>query len=202
MPELSPVYNHKIAHRFSSKTLDRKLLNKLELQKELGWPEEPKRPMVCLPAGMSDALGGTLMEEALPGILRLPIEIIILGKGSSSYGELFTKLAKEHRHRIAILPAKEEETHQMYAAADMALFFADPARLPELENCLNYGVVPVAPETRALEDYDPIQEQGSAFLYEDTNPWDFHTALVRALETYKLPFDWRTIQRQCMESAK
>ena len=88
----------------------------------------------------------------------------------------------------------------MYAAADAALFLADPSTLPELRHCLQYGVVPIASECGALENYNPIQESGNAFLYEKLDPWHCFAAIVRATETHCFPFDWRTIQKHCMES--
>ncbi|MBI3332190.1 hypothetical protein HYZ99_04530 [Candidatus Peregrinibacteria bacterium] len=202
MPTFSPSYDNKIARRYSAGSLEQKVANKTALQKELGWPAEPKRPLLCLPAGMTDELGGDLLEEILPGLLTLPVELLILGKGPASYGALFTKLAKENRHRVAIIPAEEDAIRKMYAAADMALFFTDPKAMKELVHCLRYGVVPVAPASSVLENYDPIQESGTAFTYEKPTTWHCFTAIVRAMETHRFPFDWRTIQRYGMESVR
>ena len=203
MNAFSPSYDNKIARRYSASSLEHKVANKTALQKELGWMAEPKRALVCLPAGMTDQLGGALLEEMLPGILAMPLELLILGKGPAKYGSLFTDLAKNHKHKVAIIPAEEEAIRKMYAAADMALFFKDPSSLPELKHCLEYGVVPVAPESKHFEQYDPIQESGFAFLYDTGNEkqilWHCFAALVRALETHRFPFDWRTIQRHGME---
>jgi glycogen synthase len=90
----------------------------------------------------------------------------------------------------------------MYAAADMALFLAPPKGQEELALCMQFGVVPISLPCDGLEDYDPVQEAGNAFLFAESNPWLCFASLIRALETYKLPFDWRTIQRHAMESCK
>ncbi|MDD5041350.1 MAG: hypothetical protein PHX87_03710 [Candidatus Peribacteraceae bacterium] len=200
MNPLSPAYDPKIARRYSARTIEHKVENKTALQKELGWPMEPKAPVVCLPAGMSDALGGTLLKEFLPGLLSLPIELLVLGKGSADYGELFTQLAEERGHRIAIIPHDEDHVRKMLAASDIALFLTDPTDMQELHACLQYGVVPVAQESRVLNDYNPVQETGNSFLAAESTPWLIFAALVRSLETFKFPFDWRTIQRHGMEA--
>lgn len=179
-----------------------KIQNKLALQQSLGWPAEPKRPMLCLPVGMSEKLGGKLLEELLPGLLALPVEILVVGKGSAAYGTLFTKLAREHRHRMHIVADKDEPLRLMYGASDMALFLSDPRSIKELQICLSSGVVPVSPPSPTLDDYDPVQESGNAFLFESPGVWLCFAALVRAMETYKLPFDWRTIQRNGMEAIR
>lgn len=179
-----------------------KMQSKLALQQSLGWPAEPKRPMLCLPAGMSNQLGGSLFEDVLPGLLTLPLELLVVGKGSATYGNLFTKLAKEHRHRVHIVSDKDAPIRQMYDASDMALFLSDPKGMKELAECFASGIVPVSLPSSGLDDYDPVQESGNAFIFTAANPWQCHAALVRAMETYKLPFDWRTIQRNGMETMR
>ncbi|ALM09963.1 MAG TPA: hypothetical protein DEB30_02870 [Candidatus Peribacter riflensis] len=200
MNPLSPAYDPKITRRYSARTIEHKVENKTALQRELNWPMEPKAPVICFPTGMSDALGGELLKQLLPGLLAVSAELLVLGKGENDYGELFTGLAKERGHRIAILPNDDDSIRKMLAASDIALFLTDPCALPELTTCLQYGVVPVAPECKGLEDYNPVQETGNAFLAGAETPWLIFAALVRALETFKFPFDWRTIQRHGMES--
>lgn len=208
MPSVwSPETDTHITARYTQKTLDQKVRNKSALQKELGWPVESKRAMVCLPMGMSDALGGKALQMMLPGLLTQSMELLILGKGSKEYGSLFTQLQKEHGHRIAILSVSEASVHKILAASDIALFLSDVTDSPEVQACLTYGVVPIAPETTSLENYDPVQERGTGFLYTPGSSsqecaWSSFAALARALETFKFPFDWRTIQRQCMETGK
>ncbi len=200
MPPLSPLSDSKIARPYSARTLQDKVQNKTALQRELGWPMEPKSAILCLPAGMSEGLGGALFRELLSGLLTLPLQIVVLGVGSAEYGKLFTELEKERRHRLAIIPNAEENIRKMYAASDLALFVADPSDRDELQHCLQYGVVPVAPECKTLEDYNPVQETGDSFLFQEaSSAWPVFAAIVRALETFKFPFDWRTIQRHGME---
>lgn len=202
MPQsFSPAFDGHIPRRYSAATLDQKVQNKTTLQKELGWPEESKRPIVCFPAGMTETLGGALLRELLPGMLTQQIEILVLGKGSSEYGSLFTSLAKEHGHRIHIVKNDDESIRAMLAAADMAMFLSD-VLTKEISQCLAYGVVPLSLPQPKLEDYDPVQEAGNAFLFAQPTPWHAFASLVRALETFKFPFDWRTIQRHCMETVK
>ncbi len=185
-----------------SGVLELKQQAKTELQESLGWPEESRRPMICLPAGMSDKLGGELFKELLPGLLTLPVELLVVGKGSASYGSLFTKLAKDHGHRVHIVSDTEESLRSMYTASDIALFLSDPSHCKELALSLAAGIVPCSLPCDLLSDYDPVQESGNAFLFQTENPWQCHAALVRAIETYKLPFDWKTIQRHGMEMGR
>lgn len=198
MQILSPAADTAIARAYGPQSLDQKVQNKVALQEELGWPAEPKRAVLCLPAGMTDALGGALLKELLPGLLSLPIEILIVGKGSAAYGQLFTQLAKEQEHRVAIIPDEDDMLRKMFAASDMALFLADPSKQPELKSALGYGAIPVSLPCSVLENYDQNQESGNAFVFDKADVWTAFAAVVRALETYRFPFDWRTIQKHGM----
>tara|TARA_Y100000310_G_scaffold339427_1_gene432038 strand:- start:944 stop:1543 length:600 start_codon:yes stop_codon:yes gene_type:complete len=198
MPKVS-VTTENAEAKANVKVLNEKPKAKAALQKECGWPMEPKRPMICIPAGMTKSLGGKLFEQLLPGLLSMEVEILILGKGSSSYGSFITGLAEEQAHRFHIVPNKASAASKMYKAADMALFLSDPADLPELSNCLKNGTVPITPETKALQSYNPVQESGNAFLYKEGDVWQCFAAIIRALETHVFPFDWKTIQKNCLE---
>ena len=199
MPKLTPASNAHIAQKYDAKSLDKKVKNKTDLQKDIGWPMEPKRAVLCLPLGMTDTLGGELFEELLPGLLSLPIEILVLGKGSEKYGKLFTKLSNEKKHRLHIVPNDRNEIYRMVAAADMSLFLADPTEDDAtLRECLRYGAVPILPAGSPVEEYDPIQESGHSFMFEDASAWNCFAAIVRALESYRFPYDWRSIQKEGM----
>lgn len=187
----------RIFSSYSADVLERKLQNKLAFQEELGWPPEEKRAMLSLPIGMSDGHGRSLFTAVLPGILALPIELLICGKRVAKFGKAVSHLITQASHRIAIVPYENTAAQKMYAAADMVLFLAKP--LPaELSLCLQCGTIPIAPAVDTLENYNPNQERGCAFLYETPSPWQCFAALVRALETYRFPFDWRNIQRTAM----
>ncbi len=201
MSTLSPSTDTSIAKKYGMENLEHKAENKVALQEELGWAPEPKRAMICLPTGVSDKLGGALLKDVMEGLLTLPVEIVILGKGSAEYGAYLTEMSKEHDHRIAIVPNDEKNIRKMFAASDMALFLTDATDLPELEAALRYGTVPVCPNTKKIKAYNPNQENGEGFLFEKLTIWHSFGAIVRALETFRFPYDWRTIQRQCMERA-
>lgn len=197
MTTLSPSSDKAITRAYDAQTLEYKVQNKTALQEELGWAEEPKRALVCIPTGVSDQLGGKLLQEMIPGLLELPIELLILGKGAASYGKMLTELSKEHSHRIAIIPNDEKMIRKMLAASDMALFLSKDA--PEISACLSYGAVPICPASDEVSDYNPNQESGSGFVYKKENMWHAFAGIVRALETFKFPYDWKTIQKHGMK---
>lgn len=197
---LSPAYDNKIVRKYSARTIEHKLENKRALQEEIGWIDEPKQPIVCIPTGMTEKLGGQLLESVLPGILELSAGVLIRGRGSPKYGEMFTKLAGAQSHRLKIIADDDVSYRKMLAGSDIALFLCDPKGSAEVADALRYGVIPVSLPSELLENYNPVQESGNAFIYEESTPWQCFASLVRALETLRFPYDWRTIQRHAMDS--
>ncbi|MBP9773917.1 MAG: hypothetical protein KBD00_04815 [Candidatus Peribacteraceae bacterium] len=202
MSPLSPAYDNKIVRKYSARTIEHKMENKTALQEEIGWIAEPKQPIVCISTGMTDALGGPLLEQLLEGLLELPIGLLIRGRGSNKYGDMFTKLAKGASYKMKIVADTDIGLRKMLAASDIALFLSPTQDPNAVEDALRYGVIPVAPAMAKLENYNPVQETGNAFLYDKVTKWQCFATLVRALETFKFPYDWRTIQRHAMESAQ
>ena len=200
MTTVSPAYDNKIVRKYSARTVEHKAENKAALQEELKWVAESRQPIVCLPTGITEALGGELFEQVLSGLLELPISLVVRGRGSKKYGDTLTKLAKTKNHRVAIIADDDLHVRRMLAGSDIALFFSTNDDEAMLENCLRYGVIPVSLPMEVLDNYNPVQESGNAFIYEDPSQWMCFASLVRALETFKFPFDWRTIQRHAMDA--
>ncbi|PIP65198.1 hypothetical protein COU77_03705 [Candidatus Peregrinibacteria bacterium CG10_big_fil_rev_8_21_14_0_10_49_16] len=178
---------------------EEKAEHKSALQSALGWPKEARLPLICIPTELTDALGGNLLLDLLPGLLSLPVQILIRGCGNASYGNAMTALQKEYEHKIAIIPNTEKDTTAMLLAADIAVFCSDPQDVPELKACMGAGVIPVTPKTSQVQEYNPIQENGYAFFYQSPSHWHAFAAVVRAIETYRFPYDWRTIQKECIK---
>ena len=62
------------------------------------------------------------------------------------------------------------------------------------------GTIPVSPARAEIADYNPNRETGNGFVYKNTDSWCMFAALVRALETFKFPYDWNNIIRQGLET--
>jgi len=82
--------------------------------------------------------------------------------------------------------------HYLLEAADITLVFDST----DVEELLANGIIPITSERPEVSDYDPNHESGNAFVYKNTSPWSVFAALVRAVETFKFPYDWKHIIRQ------
>ncbi len=50
-----------------------------------------------------------------------------------------------------------------------------------------------------LKDFNPIKNEGNAFLYDRENKWSIYSALVRYNENYKFPFDNKNLVKNVLK---
>ncbi len=93
---------------------------------------------------------------------------------------------------IKVMTYNRLNRHYLLEAADIALVFD----FTDVEELLANGIIPISQERPEVSDYDPNHETGNAFIYKNTSPWSIFAALVRAVETFKFPYDWKHIIRQ------
>lgn len=75
------------------------------------------------------------------------------------------------------------------------------ANFDKVKLAWKHGVVPITKNLdSSIMDYNPNTESGNAFVYKNANEWEIYAAVVRALETYKFPYDWKFIVRSCKSS--
>lgn len=92
---------------------------------------------------------------------------------------------------VIYLPYDRDNRFKAIQAADMAITF----QFNDVEEMMLSGTVPVSCKRKEVSDYDPNNETGNAFVYGSANRWVIFATLVRALETFKFPYDWAHIVR-------
>ncbi|MDP2642783.1 MAG: hypothetical protein Q8P62_02995 [Candidatus Peregrinibacteria bacterium] len=117
----------------------------------------------------------------LDGIKDLEATVIAIADTNS---EIFADVKTMEYNRM--------NRHYLLEAADIALVFS----FTDVEEILANGIIPVSYERPEVKNYDPNHESGNAFIYKTASPWSVFAALVRAVETFKFPYDWKHIIRQ------
>lgn len=134
----------------------------------------------------------TAIEKFLEGTGVLNVEIVVVAD---------TDLDSFSYPHVHYVPYSEKSRKELMQAADMMVI--TPSN--DLEEILLNGVVPIAHTRAGVTDYNPNSENGNSFIYgnmEDADHWKIFAALVRALETFKFPYDWQNIIVSCVESVK
>ncbi len=200
----NPATDPHVLHHYDADTLDERVKNKLALQRQIGLPEDPEAPLLGMVSRLADQKGFDILADVIDHILDLGVHFVLLGMGDPHYHQVFAQIAQQYPDRaVACLRFDLPLGQRIYAGADMFLMPSrfEPCGLGQMI-AMRYGCVPVARATGGLadtiEDFDPRTGRGTGFLFGPYDRWALFAAVVRALEAYKNPDTWRSIQRQGM----
>ncbi|MBI5404890.1 MAG: glycogen synthase [Candidatus Kerfeldbacteria bacterium] len=203
----NPQFDPNLWQSYDWNSLDRKHKNKRELQKMLGLEQRNDIPLIGLVHRLTEQKGFDLIKNILPVLMRLPLQMVIVGTGSRDYVAPFRKAARQHPERIAIqTPFTEEFGSRVYAGSDMFLMPSryEPCGISQLIS-LRYGSIPIVHETGGLsdtiDDFDPRSGNGTGFVFSRYASDDLLVAIARALETFKYPQVWEHLTWQAMQES-
>lgn len=200
MPALTPAYDNKIYQKYSKKNLQNKEKNKIAFCQDFDLNYDKASALLCLTFPLSEKTNIGILKEVINGILEQNVILTLIGVGTQEYQNFFTALCENHPGKIAILSDSEGNKRKIYAASNIFLATSSTEEcLKEMECAMQYGVIPVSLPQEKLVDYDLIKEEGNAFVYSKKSHWSLFAGIIRALESFKFPYDWKNIQIQAME---
>ena len=198
-PIKSPENDTVIFKQYSLKSIKDKQINKKELQKELKLKESQDLFLITVTTELTDSLKGEDVIIALQGLLEIGIQVVLRARGSKKYQKYAEELLKKYPNNFRIIDDNDECLRKMYAGGDASIFL-DFNNEEEIENCMRYGNIPVSVAHKDLEDFNAVEERGNAFIITKVSPWYIFEAVVRAKENFKFPYDWKNIQKACIET--
>ena len=165
---------------FSAGDLSGKAACKAELQRELGLPVDPARPLVAMVSRLVEQKGvgelfGPLSGSAYRVCSDMALQFAVLGSGERWCEEEVRSLAGSLPNFRARIGYDERLAHLMEAGAD---FFMMPSRY---EPCglnqmysLRYGTLPIVHRTGGLadtvENYNQDTGAGTGFMFDNLTP--------------------------------
>lgn len=205
--EYNPWTDPGIVKRYDSRRFDDKYKNKLRLQKQYGLKVDKDIPLLGMVTRITEQKGFDLLMEIIEPLLRLKLQIIIVGDGDKRYKSFFTKISRKYpKKMVAYMKFKSKYVTRIYAASDMFLMPSrfEPCGLGQLIS-LRYGSVPIVRRTGGLGDtiknYNPETHRGNGFTFKTYDAFAFFAAIVRGVETYRHRSVWRRIAQRGMEES-
>ncbi len=182
-----------ISSRYSYSTIADKLHNKAYLQKRCGLAQDPEVPLCGIVSRLAEQKGFDILAEALEGMCRRKLQMVVLGMGDLKYQRLMEagmqKCPTKHSLHITF---DEGLAHAVYAGADIFLMPSryEPCGLGQLIS-LTYGTVPVVFCTGGLAD--TVFEGLNGFVFDQYRSQDFLKALDRALAAFEDRAAWSSL---------
>jgi len=97
--------------------------------------------------------------------------------------------------RFQFVPYNLGNREMVLEASDFVLAF----KFNDIEEIMMHGAVPICKNRAEVENYDAQTEKGNAFIYKNDTVFSVFEASVRAIETYKFPWDFKHIVRTGMK---
>lgn len=197
--------NDKFIHKtYNLEALASKTENKAALQQELNLVCNDEIPLFATVSRLVSQKGIDLIIEILPRLVKLNVQIVILGKGDEALESALQEAAHNNSDKLSVYIGYDEAlAHKITAAAD---FFMMPSRF---EPCgLNqmysqhYGTIPIVRKTGGLADTvvdDQSKDVASTgIMFEKDNTEELLQAILRGLELYKNKQAWCDLQKNAM----
>ena len=170
--------------------LDRKMEDKLALQKELGLEEDPSKFVIGLISRLTNQKGLDLVNAIIPQVLDGNTQVVVLGTGDKQYEDAFRYYEDTNRGAFAAcIQYDEARAHRIYAGADALLVPSrfEPCGLTQL-NAMRYGTIPIVRETGGLKDtvepYNTFTGDGNGFTFDRYDAGLLLDAINRAKTEY------------------
>jgi starch synthase len=198
-----PEHNKFIPSHYSVRDISGKATCKKLLQKESGLPVS-KSMLIGMVSRLSSQKGIDLIVEVMENILKLGIEMIILGKGEESFHKALLKLQKKFSKQLSVtIGFNDMLAHKIYAGSDIFLMPSqyEPCGLGQII-ALRYGTIPVGRRTGGLVDtisvYNTKNGNGTGFLFNDYSPKALLAAVKEANRIFQDKKHWLMIQKNAM----
>ncbi len=206
MDRYDPAKDPSIAVNFSLENMAGKDADKAYLQRLVGLREEAHVPVVAIVSRLVSHKGLDLICEVLHDMMKLPMQLVVLGKGDKKYEEFFHWAAQQYPGRMAVrLDYNEELSMAIYAGADLFLMpsKSEPCGLSQMI-AMRYGTVPIVRETGGLKDtvhpYESWRDAGNGFTFANYASNDMLHVIREAVYLYKdYPDAFGRLRRRAME---
>ncbi|HET6272612.1 MAG TPA: glycogen synthase GlgA [Bacteroidota bacterium] len=200
----NPALDELIPHRYDFKTIDLKQENKQALLNKMDLPTIPGMPLIGIISRLADQKGFDLIGEILDDMMKLNLQIVVLGTGEKRYHDLFERAAAKFPDHIAVhLSFNNDLAHLIEAGSDMFLMPSryEPCGLNQLYS-LKYGTVPIVRATGGLDDsienFSPANGNGTGFKFTKYQSSELLKTIQRAVQIYSDQTIWRKIIRNGM----
>ncbi|CAA7602781.1 starch synthase (glycosyl-transferring) [Acididesulfobacillus acetoxydans] len=164
--------------------------NKQDLQRSLGLPPRRGWPLLGMVSRLVDQKGLDLVLRVLEEILRLDVQLVILGRGERKYEEELQAQAGRHPEKFALRREFNDELgHKIFAGSDLLLMPSrfEPCGIAQMM-AMRYGTLPVVRETGGLKDtvkpYNEFTGDGDGFSFGNYNAHEFLFTVERAVRLY------------------
>ena len=192
---------------YSLKTIEAKAENKKILAEKFGLEFNNATPLIGMISRIDDTKGFDLIQKVFKDLMKLNINLVLLGMGNRKYHRFFEEMSIKFREKFSCyLGFDDELAHKIEAGADILLIPSkyEPCGLNQMYSQV-YGTIPIVRETGGLADtvkrFNEKSGTGNGFSFSEYKTTALLKELKRAINIYKKePKTWLKIISSGMTS--
>jgi starch synthase len=199
----NPATDKLIDTKYTAETLEQKFENKSALAGRFKKEADVDRPIISMIARMVEQKGYDLLLEAIDEIMKMGVQLFVMGEGEKKYQTGLEKAMKKHRELAVEFGYDETLAHLMVSGSDMLIMPSkfEPSGLNQLY-ALAYGTAPIVHRTGGLgdtvTDYNAKKGVGNGFVFTEYSTDGLVTAIRRGVELFSDEEKWEQLQRSMM----
>lgn len=199
----NPETDKALFENYSVNNIEKKYLNKENLQSLSGLPQDKDIPVIGIISRLVKHKGLDLIINSIEEILKEKVQFIIIGKGDRGYELYFNSLQDSYHEKISVrIDFNSDLARKIYAGSDIFLMpsISEPCGIAQMISS-RYGTVPIVRETGGLKDSikDASLGRGNGFTFSQQTPEALCNAIKRALRVYENKDDWRKLVETVMK---
>ena len=203
----NPATDPHLAACFDAKRLALRAENKRALQARMGLEPDPAAPIFGVVGRLTWQKGMDLLLGALPGLLDLGAQFVMVGSGDGSLEAGFTAAAKRDPQRAAVRIGWDEAlAHLVQGGADALVMPSrfEPCGLTQ-QHALRYGTIPVVARVGGLSDTVVDANEmalaagaGTGVMFAPVTQDALALALDRTVRLWHRRATWHRLQQHAM----
>ncbi len=204
--EFNPTTDRLVDTNYDANHLEKRVRNKLALQGEFDLEQGENTFVIGFVGRLSEQKGLDLIFEILWPFLKefKDAQFFQVGGGDGKYIEILKKLKKEYPEQVGIHPLPNFTLPRLlFSGCDVMVIPSkfEPCGQVQLE-AMHYGAIPIVRATGGLadtvENFDPLKDLGTGFVFKEFDKWPFFAQVVRAYEVFQHKRIWQELQKRAM----
>ena len=201
----NPATDRYIEQKFTVETLDKRKVNKTNLQQELGLKVDKNALLMGVVSRLVEQKGIDLILQILERFMSYTnSQLVILGTGDRNYETQLWQMASKFRGKMSVqLLYSDSIARRIYSGCDVFLMPSkfEPCGISQMM-AMRYGCVPIVRNTGGLVDtvshHNPIDRSGTGYCFDRYEALDLYTCMVRAWEGFHYKDRWEELQARGM----
>ena len=203
----NPATDPHLPAHFANGDMAGKAVNKAKLQERFDLDQDSEMAVIAMVGRTVQQKGIDLVIEALPELMDLPLQLVILGSGEKKYEQTLKHWRRLYPDRISLTLGYDEPlAHLIEAGSDMFLMPSrfEPCGLNQMYS-QRYGTVPIVRRVGGLADTvedatldNLIEAQASGIIFDESSAEELLEAVRRALKLFANKTLWQQIRKAGM----